>query len=145
MTFCFFTCMNIYICMFLKQEKPEIDDIERRRKTLVLKKKNVLRNIFEKVFKFLRDTLAKNSQNICAYSFVSEHSKHFFYTSRTRPLRMQVFFTCSHWQAAKLTITYSEKIYEVFKHMICKNCAKVTISLNRGVSIIILANNLSGL
>ena len=30
------------------------------------------------MFKFLTDTLAKISQNICAYSFVSENSKDFF-------------------------------------------------------------------
>ena len=40
----------------MKQEKPEIDD--------------------------LTDTLGKMSQNIFAYSFVSEHSKHFFYLKK---------------------------------------------------------------
>ena len=63
----FFTCINIY---FLKQEKPEIDDFEQTKKRWFLWK-----NIDAK---FLTDTLAKMSQNIFAYSFVSEHSKHLF-------------------------------------------------------------------
>ena len=36
--------------------------------------------IFKKIFwKVLTDILTKTSQNIFAYSFISEHSKHFFY------------------------------------------------------------------
>ena len=46
--------------MFLKQEKPEMDDFE------------------EEFLEFLTDTLAKMSQYIFAYSFVSEHPKLFF-------------------------------------------------------------------
>ena len=53
---------------------------------------------------FLTDTLAKVSQNISAYYFVSEHFKHFFSGAMgvdptsppPRPLRLQVFFTYSH-------------------------------------------------
>ena len=37
-------------------------------------KKSVAKNVCEQ---FLMDTLANISQNIFAYSFVSEHSKHF--------------------------------------------------------------------
>ena len=48
--------------MFLKEEKPEIDDCE----------KNTL------------DTLAKSSQNIFLYSFVSDHSKHFLFIFRKK-------------------------------------------------------------
>ena len=33
---------------------------------------------FERMEWFLMDTLAKMSQNMFAYSIVSEHSKHFF-------------------------------------------------------------------
>ena len=45
---------------------PEMDDFERRSKTLVLKE----------------NTMAKIVQNIFAYSFVSEHSKQFFFILR---------------------------------------------------------------
>ena len=37
----------------------------------------------KKVFNFLTDTLAKMSQNIVAYSFVSEHSQHLFFMKKT--------------------------------------------------------------
>ena len=57
--------------MFLNQEKPEMDDFGRKI-CLVLKEKN------RKYQKFLTDTLARISQNIFVYSFVSEHSKHVF-------------------------------------------------------------------
>ena len=58
--------------MFLNQEKPEMDDFGRKI-CLVLKEKN------RKYQKFLTDTLARISQNIFVYSFVSEHSKNVFY------------------------------------------------------------------
>ena len=51
--------------MFLKQEKPEMDDFER------------IFFLYSKEIIFFTDTLAKISQNIFAHSFVSEHSKHF--------------------------------------------------------------------
>ena len=52
---------------------------------------------FKKIFRFLTDTPAKRSHNIFAYSFVSEHSKHFLFEkkTRTRPLKIQDFFMCS--------------------------------------------------
>ena len=56
--------------MFLKQEKPDMDDFERKK--------------YFETSKFLSDTLAKISQNIFAYSKVSEHSKHFFYMLRKK-------------------------------------------------------------
>ena len=55
------------LCMFLKQEKPQMDDFERR-KNIGSKGKI---SIFKK--KFLTDTLAKMSQNIFAYSFFSQN------------------------------------------------------------------------
>ena len=70
--------MYKYICFF-KQEKPEMDDFE---ETNVLKEKHLKfqyhKKIFWKMFKILTDTHAKMSKNTFAYSFVSEHSKHFF-------------------------------------------------------------------
>ena len=49
-----------------------------RRKTLVLKEKfKYFKKILRKMF--LKDTLAKISQDIFPYSFVSEHSRHFFF------------------------------------------------------------------
>ena len=65
--------------MFLKREKSEMDDFERK-KSLVLKEKYLNFNILKSILKrFFTDSLAKSSQNIFAYSFVSEHSKHYFY------------------------------------------------------------------
>ena len=66
-------CLKLF-----EQERPGMDD----RKNLVCKGK-ILRKNFNVVRKywgkcFLTDTLAKTSQNIFAYSFVSEHSKHSF-------------------------------------------------------------------
>ena len=57
--------------MFLIQEKPEMDDFERRKN--FSSKEKILQ-----YFNILMDTLTKISQNILAYSFVSEHSKHFY-------------------------------------------------------------------
>ena len=54
--------MYSYIYVFFKQERPVMDDFEEERK------------ISSQV---LTDTLKKTSQNIFAYSFISEHSKHF--------------------------------------------------------------------
>ena len=54
--------------MFLKQEKPEMDEFERN-----LKKK-YFKQIFWKVF---NGYPCKNVTNIFAYSFVSKHNKHF--------------------------------------------------------------------
>ena len=66
--------------MFLKQEKPEVDDFEEEKKTLFLKEKfqyfNILRKYFEKVQVF-NGYPCKNVTKYLAYSFVSEHSKHF--------------------------------------------------------------------
>ena len=59
--------------MFLKQEKPEMDDYLRR-SNFVSKGKmrfDILGKYFEKCPKFLADAIAKSSQNIFAYSFVS--------------------------------------------------------------------------
>ena len=54
-----------------ERRNEKMDDFERKKKTSVLKENfNILRT----------DTLAKSSLNIFAYSFVSEHSKHFFLT-----------------------------------------------------------------
>ena len=56
-----------------KQERPEMDDFEEKGKKYL---KKILGTIFN-----LSDTLAnisaKLSQNIFAYSFVSDHSRHF--------------------------------------------------------------------
>ena len=55
-----------------------MDDFE---ETNVLKEKHLKfqyhKKIFWKMFKILTDIHAKMSQNTFAYSFVSEHSKHF--------------------------------------------------------------------
>ena len=54
--------------------------LEKKKNPLVFNGKILLRiSIFEEnILKmFITDTLAKTSQNILAYSFVSEHSKHF--------------------------------------------------------------------
>ena len=54
-----------------ERRNEKMDDFERKKKTSGLKENfNILRT----------DTLAKSSFNIFAYSFVSEHSKHFFLT-----------------------------------------------------------------
>ena len=53
--------------MFLEREKPKMDDFEK-------KKENKLW--------FLTYTLAKSSKFIFSYSFVSEHSKHFYFILR---------------------------------------------------------------
>ena len=62
--------------MFLKQEKPEMDDFGRKKyygsKGNTLKKFQYFKKIC--MYFFLTDTLTKMSQNIFAYSFVSEHS-----------------------------------------------------------------------
>ena len=58
-----FLYMYKYICMFLKQERPEMFVEEK-----YLGNKN----------KFSTLGLAKSSQPIFAYSFVAEHSKHLF-------------------------------------------------------------------
>ena len=57
--------------MFLKQEKPEMDDFEKKKKNFGSEGKIL-------IIIFLTDTLAKMSQNIFAYSLVSEHSNNFF-------------------------------------------------------------------
>ena len=57
----------------MKPEKPKIYEKLYRKKTLVLKEKYC-----KYCEQFLMDTLANISQNIFAYTFVSEHSKHFF-------------------------------------------------------------------
>ena len=62
--------------MFFKQEKPELDDFERK-KNFGSKRKIVLKMFF-------KDTLAKSSQSIFAYSFFSEHSKHFIFILREK-------------------------------------------------------------
>ena len=59
--------------MFLKLEKPEMDDYLRR-SNLVSKGKirfDILGKFFEKCPKFLADAIAKSSKNIFTYSFVS--------------------------------------------------------------------------
>ena len=54
--------------MFLKPEKPEMDGFEEESNSGFKEKFNIWRKYFEK----------KVSQNSFAYSFVSEHSSHFF-------------------------------------------------------------------
>ena len=62
--------------MFLKHEKPEMDDFERKKKFgskgKIFKKKSskgkIVKKIFLKMSKILSDTLAKLSQNIFVYS-----------------------------------------------------------------------------
>ena len=56
--------------MLLKQERPEMEDFEEE------KKFGCKLKILWKMF--LTDILAKASQTIFAYSFVSENSKNFF-------------------------------------------------------------------
>ena len=68
--------------MFLKQEKDEKDDFERK-KTSILKEKyfkkiQYVKKILWKIYKFLMEN-AKILNYIFAYSFVSEYSKHFFF------------------------------------------------------------------
>ena len=100
--------------LFLKQEKPEMNDFERKgnfgSKGKYLGKISIFNeNILWNVSTFLMDTLANISQKFFVYSFVSEHSKHFFYLRQKKlafltaknPLRMH-FITCSlmpsvHW------------------------------------------------
>ena len=55
-----------------------MDDFEN-----TFKRFNILRKYLEN-FQLLTDTLAKMSQNIFAYSFVSEHIKHFFYFEKIK-------------------------------------------------------------
>ena len=79
--------------MFLKQEKPEMNDFEENK------------NFGSKGKTFLKcprktDTLAKMSQNIFAYPFVSEHSEHFLYIMRKKKnlasaKECNFFLTCS--------------------------------------------------
>ena len=62
--------------MFLKHEKPEMDDFERKKnfgsKGKIFKKKSskgkIIKKIFLKMSQILSDTLAKLSQNIFVYS-----------------------------------------------------------------------------
>ena len=73
--------------MFLKQEKPEMANLELKKnfgsKGKIFRKISVFqKNIVKKVS---MDTLAKMSQNIFAY-FVSENSKHFFHFRNKRTL-----------------------------------------------------------
>ena len=56
--------------MFLKKEKPEMDEFERK-KTLVIKEKYDWKILWKS---------SQVSQYIFGYSFVSEHSRHFFLT-----------------------------------------------------------------
>ena len=61
-----------------------------RKKKIGSKGKNLeifkyFKKIFWKMSKFLTYTLTKSSQNIFAYSFVSEHSKHFFIITKKAP------------------------------------------------------------
>ena len=56
--------------MFLKQEKPEMDDFKKR--TLVIKEKYFFK------FQSFNRYPGKKFTTIFAYSFVSEHSKSFF-------------------------------------------------------------------
>ena len=49
-----------------------------KKKNLIVEEKYLEKfQYFKKIF--FNENLAKSSQNIFAYSFVSEHSKHFFY------------------------------------------------------------------
>ena len=80
--------------MFLKQDKPEMDDIERRKigsKVKILKNLNILRKYWETSFKPLQK-FHKIFLHILEESYVSEHSKHFFFSGwcSTPP-----FLTCS--------------------------------------------------
>ena len=69
----FFTCINIYVF-----ERPEMDDFEEKKLQVLQEKYQYFKKIFRKIVNFFTDILAKKSQNIFAYSFVSEHSKLFF-------------------------------------------------------------------
>ena len=65
-----------------------MDDCEEEKnfdfKGKILKKVQYLTKIFWIFFNFLTDTLSKKSQNIVAYSFVSEHSKYLFLMLRNK-------------------------------------------------------------
>ena len=64
--------------MFLKQEKPEMDNFEEETKLVLKEKFHYFKKIFEKCPSFQRIPLQKCHKIFFAYSFVSEHSKHFF-------------------------------------------------------------------
>ena len=64
--------MYILKYMFLKREWPETEDFAIK-KYLVVKKKYY--SIFQEIT--LAVTLKKKSENVFAYSCVSEHSEHF--------------------------------------------------------------------
>ena len=61
--------MYKYMYMFLKQGRSEMDDFERKKKTLVEKETfQYFKKILGKISKFLTDTLAKKLENIFSYS-----------------------------------------------------------------------------
>ena len=93
----------------LKQEKSEMDDFEEEKN--FGSKGKILRKV-QYLFNFLSDTLAKMSQSLVAYSFVSEHSKHFFYVEnktcilkRGRPTPL----------SAPLVLKYGNNNHNIFK------------------------------
>ena len=69
--------LHVYIYIFLKQEKPKMDDFKRKKK-FGSKGKNIKKKLL-KMSKFLMDNLAKISQYIFSYSCVSEHSISLFF------------------------------------------------------------------
>ena len=62
--------LHLLMCMFLKRERPEMDDLERKKKFGCEGK---ILSIFKK-----KSYARYPSKNIFAYSTISEHSKHFF-------------------------------------------------------------------
>ena len=66
--------------MFLKQESPEMDNFEGKKKTLVVKEKYLMIRKYGKNVQVFKHLCKKYSaKNIFAHSFVSEHSTNFFY------------------------------------------------------------------
>ena len=70
------------MCTILEQERPEMDDYEGRKQTLVLKEKYLKiliifqENIGKK--KFNRRCCKNFTKDFCTFFFVFEHSKPFF-------------------------------------------------------------------
>ena len=74
--------------MFLKQEKPDLDDFERRKKCHSNGKIHILlfQNILSIFFYFEKKTLIFEGRST---------PSHPLHPLRTRPQRMQFFWTCS--------------------------------------------------
>ena len=99
-----------------------MDDFER--KINIGSKEKYCEILIEIIWKtFLTDTLAKMSQNIFAYSLVSEYLSFFYLRKKNHfsgPLRIQDLFTCSISTNDKVNICTFKELFFALKGL----CAK---------------------